>query len=74
MNVEIVTVAAQFLLWKYLFPIFGVGSLQCAESLAFESKRFDFVKKSKATDCFSPDSESINVETKSFDIEAKRLF
>jgi hypothetical protein len=28
MNVEIGT--AQFLFWAYLFPIFGIGSLQCA--------------------------------------------
>jgi hypothetical protein len=33
MNVEIGTVASQFLFWEYLFPIFGVGSLQCRESV-----------------------------------------
>ncbi len=29
MNVEIGTVAAQLLFWEYLFPVFGVSSLQC---------------------------------------------
>ncbi len=29
MNVKIGTVATQFLFWECLFPIFGIGSLQC---------------------------------------------
>ncbi len=30
MNVEIGIVAVLLLFWEYLFPIFGIGSLQCA--------------------------------------------
>jgi hypothetical protein len=31
MNVENVTVAAQFLVREYLFRVFGIGSLQCGQ-------------------------------------------
>jgi hypothetical protein len=31
MNVEIKTVATQFLIWKYLFHIFCIVSFQCKE-------------------------------------------
>jgi hypothetical protein len=37
MDVEIGTVAVHFLFWKYLFQIFGIGSLQCRGKLDADS-------------------------------------
>jgi hypothetical protein len=30
MSVKTGTAPAQFLFWEYMFPVFGIGSLQCA--------------------------------------------
>jgi hypothetical protein len=35
MNVEIETVATQFLYWEYLFRIFSIGSLRCSFKTVF---------------------------------------
>jgi hypothetical protein len=46
MNVTTENVAAQFLFWKYLFPIFGISSLQC--STCNFSKDIKDIKGSKS--------------------------
>ena len=49
MNVEIVTVAAQFLFWEYLFQIFGIVSLQCARGQAERTRWIEMKRKNCRT-------------------------
>jgi len=45
MNVAIGTVATQFPFWEYLFPVCGIGSLQCRVSEEKIFKKIRICKK-----------------------------